>query len=391
MAARFDRPVGPIRGIAVFAHCFTCSKDSLAARRVSAELAKLGVAVVRFDFTGLGGSDGEFASTDFSSNVEDILLVVSFVEARFGRVDLLIGHSLGGAAVLCAASRIEGLSGVVTIGAPADAEHVIGNFHADVDRIETEGEAEVRLAGRPFRIRREFIEDVRQARIEDHLAKLRVPLLIMHSPIDATVGIDNASRIFTAARHPKSFVSLDKADHLLTSERDARYAAGVIAGWFAPRLALEEPSEPDGESVEVAETGGGKFQNALRMGRHHVFADEPTAVGGLDSGPSPYDLLSGALAACTSMTLRMYADHKGIELGRISVRVGHDRIHAKDCEDCTDETRGAGGKIDRFTRTIAITGLLDDALEAKVVEIANKCPVHRTLERGAAVETRVEG
>ena len=390
LAARFDRPVGPIRGIAVFAHCFTCSKDSLAARRVSAELAKLGVAVVRFDFTGLGGSDGEFASTDFSSNVEDILSVVTFVEDRYGPVDLLIGHSLGGAAVLCAASRIEGLSGVVTIGAPADAEHVIGNFHADVDRIETDGEAEVSLAGRPFRIRREFIEDVREAKVEEYLAKLRAPLLVMHSPIDATVGIENASRIFTAARHPKSFVSLDKADHLLTKERDARYAAGVIAGWFAPRLAPEKENEPNEESVEVAETGGGKFQNALRMGRHHLFADEPRTVGGLDSGPSPYDLLSGALAACTSMTLRMYADHKGIALGRISVRVNHDRVHAKDCEDCTVATRSAGGKIDRFTRTITVAGSSDDAMEAKLIEIANKCPVHRTLERGASVVTRVE-
>ena len=387
LSARLDRPDGPIRGTAIFAHCFTCSKDTHAARRVGAELARLGLAVVRFDFTGLGGSGGEFASTDFSSNVEDVVRVADHVRGLLGSVDLLIGHSLGGAAVLCAGARMEGLRGVVTIGAPADAAHVVAHFAGDLERIERDGEAEVSLAGRPFRIRREFVEDLRAARVEEHLARLRVPLLVMHSPLDQTVGIENATRIFHAARHPKSFVSLNAADHLLTNEDDARFAASVIAGWFAERLPEDVPNAPDHEGVLVSETGQGKFQNAMRLGRHRIFADEPVDVGGLDTGPSPYELLAASLAACTSMTLRMYADRKGIDPGRISVRVEHERTHAADCAECTDERREAGGSLDRFHRTIEVTGEVDEAFAGRLAAIADKCPVHRTLERGAVVTT----
>ena len=389
LAARVDLPVGPVRGMALFAHCFTCSKDSPAARRISVELSRLGIGVVRFDFTGLGGSGGDFASTHFSSNVEDIERVAHEVRGRFGSLDLLIGHSLGGAAVLCAGARMDGLKGIVTIGAPADAEHVVENFAADLPAIARDGEAEVSLAGRPFRIRREFVEDVREARVEEHLAKLGTPLMVMHSPLDDTVGIENASRIFVAARHPKSFVSLDRADHLLTRERDAAHAAAVIAGWASTYLEAEEASEPDHEGVLVGETGIGKFQNSVKAGRHRLFADEPTSVGGLDSGPSPYDYLAIALAACTSMTLRMYAARKGLDLGRIEVAVDHERIHARDCEDCTDGLKEAGGRIDRFTRKVSVSAEVDDAVRDKIIEIANKCPVHRTLERGAAVRTEV--
>ena len=389
LAARVELPAGPVRGFALFAHCFTCSQNSHAARRVTAELSRLGVGAVRFDFTGLGGSGGDFASTNFSTNVADVVAVARYVRERFGSLDLLIGHSLGGAAVLCAAMELDGLRGVVTIGAPADAAHVIENFSADVEAIERDGESEVALGGRPFRIRREFLDDVRAAGVEEHLGRLRVPLMVMHSPVDQTVGVENASRIFAAAKHPKSFVSLDRADHLLTDERDARHVAAVIGGWFASRLPEEAEETPDHENVLVAETGGGKFQNTVAVGRHRMFADEPRSVGGLDTGPSPYDYLATALAACTSMTLRMYAEHKKIDLGRIEVRVDHDRIHARDCEECAAETREAGGKVDRFTRTISVEGDRDAALDTKIVEIANKCPVHRTLERGASVATEL--
>ena len=389
LAARVDVPVGRVRGIALFAHCFTCSKDSLAARRIASELARLGILTVRFDFTGLGGSGGDFASTHFSSNVDDVRAVADHLRERYGSVDLLIGHSLGGAAVLCAAAGMDGLKGVATIGAPSDAEHVTHQFHADIDRIEREGEAEVSLAGRPFTIRREFLDDVRSVRLADHLAAIRAPLLVMHSPIDDTVGIDNASAIFAAARHPKSFVSLDKADHLLTRERDARFAASVVAGWMGAHLDPEAEADAGHEGVSVAETGVGKFQLAVKAGRHRAFADEPTSVGGLDTGPSPYDSLATALAACTAMTLRMYATHKGLDLGRIEVDVDHDRVHARDCEACADELHAKGGKVDRFTRTIRVAGA-DPALHHKLIEIANKCPVHRTLEKGAGVATMVE-
>ena len=388
LAARVDVPVGRVRGTALFAHCFTCSKDSLAARRVAAELARLGILTVRFDFTGLGGSGGDFASTHFSSNVDDVRAVAAHVRAEYGSMDLLIGHSLGGAAVLCAAAGMDGLKGVATIGAPSDAEHVTQQFGADVARIESDGEAEVALAGRPFTIRREFLDDVRGVRLQEHLARIRAPLLVMHSPVDETVGIDNASALFQAARHPKSFVSLDKADHLLTRERDARFAASVIAGWIGAHLDPEPEQAVGQEGVTVAETGVGKFQLAVAAGRHRLFADEPESVGGLDSGPSPYDYLAVALAACTAMTLRMYAAHKGIDLGRVAVDVEHDRIHAKDCAECAEDLRERGGKVDRFERTIRVEGAPAD-LHDKLVEIAGKCPVHRTLERGAAVATRL--
>ena len=389
LAARLDLPVGPVRGHALFAHCFTCSKDTHAARRVGAELSRLGVAVVRFDFTGLGNSEGDFASTHFSSNVDDVVAVAKHVRDRFGSLDLLIGHSLGGAAVLCAGARLEGLRGIVTIGAPADPAHVLHQFGGDLERIERDGEAEVSLAGRAFNIRREFLDDVRMAGLTEHLSKLRVPLMVMHSPIDATVGVENASRIFEAARHPKSFVSLDKADHLLTDERDARHVASVVAGWFASRLPAEDEETPGLESVLVAETGAGKFQNTVAVGRHRLFADEPRSVGGDDTGPSPYDYLGAALAACTSMTLRMYAARKGWDVGRIAVEVDHDRMHAQDCEECAAETREAGGKVDVFARNIAIEGEIDGEMRARLLEIADKCPVHRTLERGARVTTTV--
>ena len=388
LAARVDVPVGRVRGTALFAHCFTCSKDSLAARRVAAELARLGILTVRFDFTGLGGSGGDFASTHFSSNVDDVRAVAEHVRREYGSMDLLIGHSLGGAAVLCAAAGMEGLKGVATIGAPSDAEHVTHQFRADVGRIEREGEAEVSLAGRPFTIRREFLDDVRMVKLSDHLARIHAPLLIMHSPADDTVSVDNASAIFGAARHPKSFVSLDRADHLLTKERDARFAASVIAGWVGAHLEPEEAEGVGREGVTVGETGVGKFQLAVAAGKHRMFADEPESVGGLDTGPSPYDYLATSLAACTAMTLRMYAAHKKLDLGRIEVDVDHDRVHARDCAECAEGLREKGGKVDRFTRTIRVEGA-DPALHDKLVEIANKCPVHRTLERGAAVATKV--
>ena len=394
LAARLDLPEGEVRAYALFAHCFTCSKDSLAARRIAAELSKQGIAVVRFDFTGLGDSGGEFASTNFSSNVDDVVAVCAHVERLHGPVQLLIGYSLGGAAVLCAATRLDGLRGIVTIGAPADAEHVVKQFGADVDRIESDGEAEVRLAGRPFTIRREFLDDVRTARVEDHLRKMRVPLMIMHSPKDQIVSIDNATRIFGAARHPKSFVSLHDADHLLTSEKDARFVASVVGGWFSSRLEPEtsttsDPSEEDG--ITVSETGTARFQNVVHSGPHRFFADEPRSVGGTDSGPSPYDLLAAALAACTSMTLRMYAERKGYDLGPISVTVHHDRIHAQDCEECAAERREAGGSLDRFTRRLSIKDGPDEEIAARLLEIADKCPVHRSLERGASVVTSWKG
>ncbi|RST87222.1 OsmC family protein [Aquibium carbonis] len=392
LAARLDMPNGPVRAFALFAHCFTCSKDLMAVRRIAAELARSGIAVLRFDFTGLGSSEGEFASTNFTSNVGDLLAAADWLRDNHAAPSLLIGHSLGGAAMLAVAADIPEARAVVTIGAPADTDHVLANFGSDLATIERDGQADVTLAGRRFRIARQFVEDVRGVRLAERIRAMRKPLLILHSPLDETVGIDNATSIFIAARHPKSFVSLDKADHLLTREDDATFAASVIAGWASRYLDADVPQgEAAIEHVRVTETGEGKFQNAVQAGAHRLFADEPVSAGGLDSGPSPYDFLSIALGACTSMTLRMYADFKKVPLGRVSVDVSHAKIHAKDCADCTDEERGSGRRIDRFERVISIEGDLPPELAEKIEEIAGKCPVHRTLEGSSKVKTVVKG
>lgn len=392
LSARLDMPNGRLRAFALFAHCFTCSKDLIAVRRISADLARAGIAVLRFDFTGLGSSEGEFASTNFSSNVGDLLAAADWLREHHAAPALLIGHSLGGAAMLAVAADIPEARAVVTIGAPADADHVLANFGSDLAAIERDGQADVTLAGRSFRIARQFVDDVRGIRLAERIRAMRKPLLILHSPRDETVGIDNATAIFIAARHPKSFVSLDGADHLLTSEADAAFAASVIASWVSRYLEADAPQGQTAiEHVRVTETGEGKFQTAVQAGPHRLFADEPVAAGGLDSGPSPYDFLSIALGACTSMTLRMYADLKKIPLGRVSVDVSHAKVHSRDCMDCTDEERASGRRIDRFERVISIEGDLPPDLADKVEEIAGKCPVHRTLEGSSRVKTVVKG
>jgi putative redox protein len=391
LAARLDLPNGQIRAYALFAHCFTCSKDLAAARRIAAELAREGVAVLRFDFTGLGSSEGEFASTNFTSNVADLLSAADYLRDHFQAPSVLIGHSLGGAAVLAVANDIPEVRAVAIIGAPADAGHVLKNFGTSLEEIEKSGEAEVDLAGRKFRITKQFVEDVRAQRISEAVAALKKPLLILHSPLDQTVAIENATNIFLTAKHPKSFVSLDKADHLLTRPEDAAFAARVISGWLTRYLADDTPQGmAPVEHVRLTETGEGKFQNMAQAGKHRLFADEPESVGGLDSGPSPYDFLSIALGACTSMTLRLYADHKKLPLGRISVDVSHAKSHAKDCVECTESERSGGGRIDRFERIISIDGEVPEDLRGKIAEIAGKCPVHRTLEAVANIKTVVK-
>jgi putative redox protein len=390
LAARFDRPDGEVRGYALFAHCFTCTKDILAARRIANHLARLGVAVLRFDFTGLGSSQGEFANTSFASNVEDLVKAAEYMRQQGEAPSILIGHSLGGAAVLAAATEIPDVKGVVTIGAPADAEHVLEMFDDKIDEIEKNGFAEVSLAGRPIKIGKSFIEAARETKLTDRIAKIRGSILVLHSPLDQTVGIGNATRIFQAAKHPKSFVSLGEADHLLTQEQDAEYAAEMISAWASRLLPKDRPQgEEPIEHVRVKETRDSKFQNTVQAGKHRLFADEPASVGGTDTGPSPYDFLSAALGACTSMTLRMYAEFKKIELGAVTVDVSHDKIHYKDCQECSEEDQAKMGKIDRFERRITIEGDVSPEIADKIEEIANKCPVHRTLVKNSKVITVV--
>jgi putative redox protein len=393
LAARLDLPAGPPRAYALFAHCFTCGKDIHAASRIASALTEQGFAVLRFDFTGLGMSDGEFANTNFSSNVADLVLAADWLRDHRRAPQVLIGHSLGGAAVLAVAGSVPGVRAVVTIGAPSNVDHVTEIFSGAVADIDATGEAEVCLAGRPFTIRRQFLDDLRNDMVIERVAAIRAALLVMHSPVDNVVGVRHAARIFEAARHPKSFVSLDGADHLLSGHDDARFAAATI-GAIAGRYVVDESGADDAPTasapVVVAETGQGTFLNHVVVGQHRLLADEPTSVGGFDAGPSPYDLLGAALGACTSMTLRLYADRKQLPVDRLLVEVRHDKVHAADCADCADAVTVRTGMIDRFERMIHVDGdELTDADRAKLLAIADKCPVHRTLEASSAIVTRL--
>ncbi len=400
LAARLDEPDGATLATALFAHCFTCSKDIPAARRIASRLASQGIAVLRFDFTGLGHSGGEFANTHFSSNVEDLVLAASHLATLGLAPALLIGHSLGGAAVLKAAERVASARAIVTIGAPSDPAHVTHHFADRMSSIEADGEAEVDLAGRPFRIRKAFLDDIRSTELLPAVGRLRRALLIMHSPVDKTVDVSNAAEIFMAARHPKSFVTLDDADHLMSNEADAGYAAGVLAAWAMRYLDLPTPEPhldtPEGV-VRTAEADPAGFRQDVTVGaRHHLLADEPASVGGTDTGLTPYQFLSAGLGACTSMTIRMVARRRGWPLEHVSVDITHDKVHAADCHGCEAQHPPAPGsapdakapRIDEFRRMIRLDGPLTDEQHRALIDIADRCPVHRTLEAGARVVTQ---
>jgi uncharacterized OsmC-like protein/pimeloyl-ACP methyl ester carboxylesterase len=385
LAALLDEPAAPPRAYALFAQCFTCGKDVHAAKRIAEGLTSLGIAVLRFDFTGLGSSEGEFANTTFSSNVADLVAAANEL-ARIRRPPaVLIGHSLGGAAVLAAAAEVPQARAVVTIGAPCDPAHVAGLLKNHIEGIGAQGELEVTLAGRPFRIGRAFLDDIAEQKLSDRIANLHKALLIFHSPTDELVGIENASHIFAAARHPKSFISLAGADHLLSRRSDAAYVASVIRAWAERYLEVDTAPDLVGDpgSVVVRETRQGRFQQEVTAGAHRFLSDEPTAAGGLDSGPGPYDLLLAALGACTAMTLRLYAERKMLPLEQVTVRLTHGRIHAADCESC--ETKE--GSIDRIERALTLHGNLDEEARRRLLEIADKCPVHRTLTSEVDIRT----
>ena len=389
LAATLDTPEAQIRAYALFAHCFTCGKDVLAAKRIAVALAAKGIAVLRFDFTGLGSSEGDFANSTFASNVADLVRAANHLRETKEAPALLIGHSLGGAAILAAAESIPEARAVVTIAAPSDPAHVTGLFADRIEDIRKLGKAEVSLAGRPFTVSREFLDDIAEHSLIDRVARLHRALLIMHAPTDDTVGIDNATRIFVAAKHPKSFVSLADADHLLSNRRDSGYVADVIAAWasrYIEPAAAEEAMDP-GESprrVVVSETRDSKFQQSISVGPHRLVADEPVAAGGEDTGPGPYDFLLAGLGACTSMTMRLYADRKSLPLERTTVTLRHSKIHAQDCAEC--ETKE--GMLDQIERVIAMEGELDAEQRKKLMEIADKCPVHRTLTSEIRIVTR---
>ena len=382
-----DRPSETHRATALFAHCFTCSKDLNAVSRIARALNDAGIAVLRFDFTGLGESGGEFADSSFSTNISDVVDASHWLARELGGPDILIGHSLGGTAMLAAARDIPSAKAVATIGSPAmpaHLRHLLGNNEAT---IRDAGEAEVRLGGRPFVLRRQFVEDLDTHDMATEIANLRKALMVMHAPLDNVVEIDNAAEIYATAKHPKSFISLDDADHLLTREADARYVGGVLAAWATRYLPVSEPEEapaPDADLVS-ATTYAGSFRTEIVAAGHNLTVDEPVSVGGSNLGPTPYDLLSAALAACTTMTLQMYARHKKLPLDAATVHVRHGKIHATDCSDC----ESADGKVDEFQREVVIEGDLTDAQRQRMLEIADRCPVHRTLHSEVKVRSKL--
>lgn len=369
--ARLQLPEYPPRAFALFAHCFTCGKDSRAATTVTNALVEAGFGVLRFDFTGLGSSEGDFANTDFSSNVEDLVAAAEWLDAHHSAPRLLVGHSLGGTAALVAATRLASVDAVATIGAPSDPAHVTHLFDGRLDDLGADGTAEVSIAGRSFRVKASLIEDLRGQRVLDAVAALRRPLLIFHSPVDEVVSVDHAATIFEAARHPRSFVSLDTADHLLLDRCDGEYVGAVLSAWTSRYVMEEQPARESRGSVHVGETGTGTYINLVQTGSHQFHADEPTNVGGDDAGPSPHELLQAALGACTAITLRMYANRKDMPLDHIGVDIDHEVVD----------------RTDVFHRAVTLDGALSDDEREKLMIIANKCPVHRTLERGSEIET----
>ena len=392
LAAQLEAPDGG-RTIAhaLFAHCFTCGRNLKAARHISRALAARGIAVLRFNFTGLGDSEGSFADTNFSSNVDDLEAAARFMEDELGPPRILVGHSLGGSAVLRVAARLPSVRAVVTIGAPADPAHVKRLLGPAAETIEADGVADVTLGGRSFSIKKQFLDDLEQTRMEESIRSLRRALLVLHSPVDEIVGIDDASRIYQAALHPKSFVSLDRADHLLSDPSDSAYVGSVIAAWAGkylenggvPERAVDAATE---DEWVVVETGKG-YTTEVRAGAHRLLADEPVDLGGGDRGPTPYDLLLASLGACTSITLRMYADRKGWPLESVRIRLVHEKIHAEECAEC--ET--SRGWLDRIEREIDLRGDLDPGQRRRLMEIADRCPVHRTLNSEVSVRTRTTG
>ncbi|WP_324023910.1 alpha/beta fold hydrolase [Maribacter sp. BPC-D8] len=386
LAARLELPTNQeAHSYAIFAHCFTCNKNFSAVRNISRALVNKGIAVLRFDFTGLGDSEGDFEETNFSSNVSDLIQAAKFLEDNYKAPSLLVGHSLGGAAVIFAASKLESVLAVATVGAPSSPAHVQHLFKSSVEEINANGKAKVNIGGRDFTINKDFIDDIESKPMESVLKNMRKPFLVIHSPQDAIVGIENAKELYSYAHHPKSFVSIDRADHLLMNSADSTYVGNVISGWAERYLDIPKKAVLKTSHQVAVSIGNEGFTSEIVSGNHLLIADEPIDFGGNDFGPSPYDYLASGLGACSAMTLRMYATRKKWDLQKVIVHVDHGKDHAPDSENVSSD----GKKIDTFKREIEIFGNLDDKQRQRLLEIADKCPVHKTLSKGALIMTEL--
>lgn len=387
LAARLELPVNQHpHTFALFAHCFTCSKNLTALRNISRALTIRGIAVLRFDFTGLGESEGEFAETNFSSNIDDLLQAAEFLKKEHQAPAILIGHSLGGAAAICAAAQLEEVSAVATIGTPFDPGHVSHLLAANTKEIEEKGLAKVGIGGRPFTVKKQFLEDIKEIHLKEHLQTLGKALLLLHSPQDLTVAVENAAKLYHAARHPKSFISLDGADHLLTDQEDSLYAGEMIACWAQRYVNFPKKEKLQSEKEVAVRLGKEGYTTDIMVRKHGLTADEPESIGGNDFGPSPYELLSAGLGACTAMTLQMYARRKGWDLEEVTVHLNHYKDYAEDLQHCEEER----AKIDHFDRLLELEGDLDEKQRQRLLEIADKCPVHRTFYTDTNITTELK-
>lgn len=388
LAARLEMPVdGNPDAYALFAHCFTCTKNLKAVKNINDGLTRKGIAVLRFDFTGLGESEGDFADTNFSSNINDLIDATEYLKEKYEAPSILVGHSLGGAAVILAASQIDSVKAVATIGAPYDPGHIKHLLKESVEEINETGEAEVSIGGRPFKIKKQFLDDIETIETKDILENLGKSLLVLHSPQDNIVGIDNAAKIYKAAKHPKSFITLDGADHLLSKQDDSFYAGNVIGSWVSRYIESQKREELESQNQITVRIGEEDYTSDIKSGVHQLIADEPKDYGGNDLGPSPYDYLLASLGSCTVMTLRMYADRKKWDLKEVKVHLDHSKTHAEDCNKCEENSNN---KIDSIERIIELDGDLDDEQRNRLLEIADKCPVHRTLNSEINIETKLK-
>ena len=387
LAAKLELPLnGKAEHYALFAHCFTCSKDLIAVKNITDALTSQNIAVLRFDFTGLGESEGDFEDTNFSSNIHDLICAADFLKEKYKAPELLIGHSLGGAAVILAAEQLSYVKAVATIAAPSNPHHVEHLLSEKLEEIKEEGEATVTIAGRSFNIKKQFLDDLQENNVKRVLKNKSFALLILHSPQDKIVDIENAAEIYKQAKHSKSFISLDGADHLLSKKDDSIYAGQVISGWAGRYMEKIREQTLVSEKQTIARTYIDSFTTDIKSGKHHFLSDEPESVGGNDAGPSPYDLLTAALASCTSMTLKMYAERKKWPLKEIRIHTSHHKVHAEDCRDCEQK----GDKIDEIERVIELEGDLSEDQKKRLLEIANKCPVHKTLSSDIKIESSLK-